>query len=341
MKNTNSPILVKVLTRSGKGEVFPWLDQCPGKIPRWGNCEFISSPEIRNYDWLVVLDDISISLPGHREILACPASNTLLVTSEPSSVSNYGKAFAGQFTNVLTSQEEWALPHPNAIRSPTGNMWFYGKSYDTVKSIETVSKNSLFSTMCSSKRQSHTMHARRFDFTQRLKADIPEMEIFGHGVRFIENKYEALDPYKFHLVIENHISPYLWTEKIADAFLACSVPIYCGCTNIFDYFPKNSVVTIDINDYEKSLQTIRSILSREGEYERRLGAVLEARKLILDTYNFPAMIHNIVNAANSSTYQGASTLFSRRAMRVRRPSDFIKFLAWKTRNIVKKRPQNI
>lgn len=340
MKNTDSPILVKVVTRSGKGEVFPWIDQCPGRIPRWGNCEFISSPESRNYDWLVVLDDISRSLPGHREILACPASNTLLVTSEPSSVSNYGKAFAGQFTNVLTSQEEWALPHPNAIRSPTGNIWFYGKSYDTVKKVETIAKDSLFSTVCSSKRQPHTMHARRFDFTQRLKADIPEMEIFGHGVRFIENKYEALDPYKFHLVIENHTSPYLWTEKIADAFLACSVPIYYGCTNIFDYFPEDSVVSIDINDYEKALQTIQTLLSTEGEYERRLGAVLVARKLILDTYNFPAMIHTIVNTKNSTQYQGSTTINSRRLMRIYRPADFFNFLVWKMGNAVMRPHKN-
>ena len=326
------------MTRSGKGECFPWLDQCPGKLPRWGNCEFISAPTNRDYDWLVVLDDIPRTLPGHKEVLACPASNTLLVTTEPSSVSNYGKAFAGQFSTILTSQEEGVLPHPNAIRSPTANMWFYGKSYDIAKHTDIAPKNRLLSTVCSSKRQTHTMHARRYDFTQRLKADIPEMEIFGHGVRYIANKYEALDPYRFHLVIENHISPYLWTEKIADAFLACSVPIYCGCTNIFDYFPKDSVVPIDINDYGKSLQTIRAILSAEGEYERRLGAVLEARQLILDTYNFPAMIHDIVNSKNGSGYRGASTIYSRRTMRVRRPGDFIKFLAWKTGNIVKKPP---
>lgn len=340
MKINDPAIRVKIVTRSGTGEVFPWAAQCPGGIPRWGNCEFISDPHCRDYDWLVVLDDIPRSLAGHKEILVCPASNTLLVTSEPSSVTKYGKAFAAQFAKILTSQEEDALPHPDAMRSPTGNIWFYGKSYDEISATTSIPKSQLVSTVCSSKRQPHTMHARRYDFTQRLKADIPEMEIFGHGVRYIENKYEALDPYKFHLVIENHHSPYLWTEKLADTFLACSVPIYCGCKNVFDYFPEDSLIQIDIDDYDNALQTIRSLLLSEGEYERRLDAILEARRRVLTTYNFPAMIHDIVNTQAPSDRQGAKIIYSRRVMRTRSPKDLLNFLVWKSAQALKKLLQN-
>jgi len=117
--NGKTHIRVKIASRSKSLEGETLNNQCPGNQPQQGNCLFISDPFARNYDWLVVMDDLSSILPDLREELACPRKNTILVTSEPSSVTRYGKAFAAQFGQVLTSQEEWALPHRNAIRSVT------------------------------------------------------------------------------------------------------------------------------------------------------------------------------------------------------------------------------
>ena len=102
------------------------------------------------------------------------------------------------------------------------------------------------------------MHARRYNFTRRLKSEIPELEIFGHGIRHIEKKHKALDPYRFHPTIENHRAPDIWTEQPADAFLGCTVPIYCGCPNVFDYFPEDNLIPIDIDHVEQSIHTIQT-----------------------------------------------------------------------------------
>jgi len=336
MAKPKNRIRVKLVFRSGRTPDFPWVRQCPGNRPEWGDCVFTSDPFCRDYDWLVVLDDLPRVLPGRREELACPRGNTLLITSEPSAVTRYGRAFAGQFARVLTNQEEWALPHPNAIRSQTGNIWFYGKSYDEIAHSPPPVKTERISTVCSSKRQAHTMHARRYDFTWRLKKELPELEIFGHGVRFVEKKYQALDPYRFHLVVENQIAPHLWTEKLADAFLACTVPIYCGCPNVFDYFPEDSLIPIDIDDFDGALATIRDVLSRPGEYERRLPAVLEARRRVLEEYNLPAMLARIVTGGDTPDREPGGVIYGRRVMRLRHPADFIAFACWKTGNALKK-----
>lgn len=330
-------IQVKILSRSRRIEGGTnFSNQCPGNLPQWETCRFISDPFSRDYDWLVVMDDLPPILPGLKEELSCPHTNTLLVTSEPSSVSRYGKAFAAQFGHLLTSQEEWALPHPNTIRSATGNIWFYGKTYDEVVRQPSIPKSALISTVCSSKRQAYTLHAQRYDFTQKLKAELPELEIFGHGVRFVEKKADALDPYKFHLAIENHIAPHHWTEKLADAFLAHTVPIYCGCPNVFDYFPKDSLVPIDINDAEGALKTIQHILTSEGEYERRLEAVKEARRRVIEEYNLPAMLNQIINNTKLSGADPAyERIYSRRMMRVRHPGEFIRFATWRSSNAFK------
>ncbi|MBC8207018.1 MAG: glycosyltransferase [Kiritimatiellales bacterium] len=332
MTHPKKNIRVKLVVRGGTGKGTAWARHCPGGQPQWGRCTFIFDPFEREYDWLVMTDDVPRVLPGKEE-LACPRSNTILVTSEPSSVTRYGKAFAAQFGTVLTSQEEKALPHRNAIRSQTGNIWFYGKSYDEVLCETPPAKTSLVSTVCSSKQQAHTMHARRYNFTQRLKTELPELEIFGHGVRYIENKFEALDPYKFHLAIENHIAPHVWTEKLADAFLGYTVPIYCGCPNVFDYFPEDSVIPIDINDIEGSIKTVQRVLTTEGEYERRLEAVKEARRRVIEEYNLPAMLSRIIeNAEPSANRTNGDFIYSRRRMRMRHTSEFFRFAIWRTQN---------
>lgn len=330
-------IRVKVASRTKRLEGGAnFANQCPGNQPQWGTCQFISNPFERDYDWLVVMDDLSPILPGLKEELACSKVNTILVTSEPSSVARYGKAFASQFGHVLTSQEEWVLPHPHTIRSQTGNVWFYGKSYDEVICAEPASKTGLISTVCSSKQQAHTLHSLRYDFTQRLKAEVPELEVFGHGVRFIEKKADALDSYKFHLAIENHVALHHWTEKLADAFLGYTVPIYFGCPNVFDYFPKESVILIDINDFEGSLKTIRKALTTPGEYERRLEAVKEARRRVIEEYNLPAMLNRIIENAPPVEFPDiGEKIYCRRIMRARHPAEFVRFAAWRCNNFAK------
>ena len=74
-------------------------------------------------------------LPNRAEQVSCPKENTILVTTEPTSITRYGRAFAKQFHYLITNQDEKVLPHPNAIRSQTGNVWYYGKDYDSIVSV--------------------------------------------------------------------------------------------------------------------------------------------------------------------------------------------------------------
>lgn len=64
------------------------------------------------------------------------------------------------------------------------------------------------STIYSSKRQWHTMHAQRFAFIQRMRELLPEMDVFGRGATPMDDKADALAPYRYHLAVENHIAPH-------------------------------------------------------------------------------------------------------------------------------------
>lgn len=322
--------------------------QCPGfqkgtLTSAWENCVFLYDPKERNYDWLVVSDDLprvkksSLFRPKDLWDVSCPQVNTILVTSEPSSVSRYGHAFSRQFAHVLTSQEPFALPHPNRIYAATCNAWFDSRSYEEHQQLHPPTKTELISAVCSTKQQGHTVHAKRYAFIQRLRADLPSLALFGRGVNPIDRKEEAVVPFAFHIAIENHKSLHHWTEKIADAFLGYSVPIYYGAPNITDYFPAESVIQIDIEKYDEALAIIRREATFEA-YQRRLPAVIEARRRILDVYNLPSLLCRVINERQSLKVQSqerVSKFSNRFVMRSRHPAELFCFAAWKFRSWLK------
>jgi hypothetical protein len=279
------PIRVKFY---GSYRAEPWLRQFPHGIPLWGNCQFIFDMDCRDYDWLVIYNDLPSSHP--LEELCCPAKQTLLVTTEPSSIKAYGNDFTAQFGCVLTSQADWALPHRDRIFSQPALQWFYGMgqkrwlTYDEMSASPPLQKTEMFSTVCSNKQQRHTLHHQRYRFTQEIKKRVPELEIYGLGVRPIDDKAEALAPYRYHLVVENYFGEHHWTEKLADVFLGAALPFYCGCPNAADYFPAESFIPLPMGDIDASAAIIKAAM-RNNEYEKRLPAILAARQLVLEKYN--------------------------------------------------------
>jgi hypothetical protein len=322
---TPVPIRVKFLSKSPAADPTAyWQRFLPGSSTRLGDIDFRFRPDERDYDWLVVYDDLPAS-GGERftrwsEALACDARNTLLITTEPSTIKIYGKDFLAQFGHVLSSQEPWAVPHPHVIFSQCGLLWFYGKSFEEAAAEFPSEKPLSISTVCSSKQQRHTLHSLRHAFTARLKRQLPELEIFGHGHRPIASKVEALDPFRYHIAIENHHAPHHWTEKLADALLAGCLPFYFGCPNVFDYFPKESLIPIDIRNFGESLDTINSALADDA-YRARLPAIREARRLVLEEYStFPMLARLIPQLHVTAAVKGSSAeILSRHEWRRRHP----------------------
>lgn len=337
MKKINVKLSIK---GSSADELSAYRLQTPNNSGIWKNCHFTFNPLEENYEWLVIVDDVPVVVHNRIEKLKCPKENTILVTTEPSSITRYGRGFASQFEYLITNQEKEILPHKNTPRTQTGIYWIYGKDYDNIiKDNNGIIKNKLISTICSDKKEGHTLHRKRFDFTALLEKEIPELDRFGRGFNFIEKKYQAIDDYKFHIVIENHIGEHMWSEKLADALLGFSVPIYCGAPNIYDYFPKDSIIIIDINNFDESIKKIKEIISTPGEYEKRLSAVIKARQLVIQEYNLLAMINKIVENAPVYKITPNFKIYSRRLMRVRYLPDLFRFVTWRASNFFKNRFQ--
>ena len=135
-------------------------------------------------------------------------------------------------------------------------------------------------------------HGKRMKFVEALREQLGNnIELFGQGIKFVDCKTEAINDFRFTISVENSQIPNYWTEKFADPILAYTVPFYCGCTNIGKYFPEDCYIPIDINNKEKAIAKIKEILANpQKEYDKRLPALIEARKKILDEYNLFAVI---------------------------------------------------
>ncbi|MEI6675666.1 MAG: glycosyltransferase family 10 [Verrucomicrobiota bacterium] len=319
-----------------------WLNRFPGRLPVWDNCHFTFDRHCRDYDWLVVYDDLP-SVAGERytlweESLGCPRQNTLLITTEPSTIKVYGSQFLRQFGHVLTTQEPWAIGHhPGAIRTQPGLIWFYAfgeprGTYDAIKKHLPLAKSREISTVCSDKKQRHTLHRQRYQFVMALKTRIPEMEVYGHGIRFVEDKADALDPFKYHVAIENFVGLHHWTEKLADSFLGVCMPVYYGCPNAEEYFPPESFLRIDVADAAAAAETLRHA-ARDRLYEKNLPAILESRRRVVEEYAPIAWICRIVNAHHAPTASQPSageSILSRHLLRRRSWFNGLTFAAEKS-----------
>ena len=309
-----NPIRVKFVNRGQtKSTPIQWLRQFPGRIPKWGRCQFIFDPSERNYDWLVVENDLPAQFGCKQstatESLACSPEHTLFITREPSSVSTYGSPFLNQFRYVLTGHEDWALKHRGKIHSQPALRWYYGDSsrigagnirdFDSITDNVPKQKSKTIGTMCSAKSQRHTMHSDRVKFVERLQKALPELDRFGEGFREIPDKAMCLDDYKYHIAIENHVCDHWWTEKLSDAFLGLTLPFYHGAPNAHHYFPKESFIPINIYDFEGSHEIIKNAIE-SGEYEKRIDAIHVARERCLYKYSTFPTVSKIIEQYHSS-----------------------------------------
>ena len=286
-------ILVKFITKNSKENKLEkhFLNLIPNENLGLCKCRFTFNNNEEHYDWLVVYDEFK-----GKTYVNCHKNNTILITTEPSSIKIYEREYLEQFKYVLTGQEDWALKHPGKIYSQPSLRWFYNPNlkFSEIYNLELPDKRKSLSTVCSSKQNNHTKHKARYKFIKSMQAAFPEMDWYGHGVNEIKNKAHALDVYKYHIVIENHNCLHWWTEKLADAYLGYTLPFYCGAPNLNEYFPKESFIKIDINNPREAIGIIEKAIE-SNQFEKRLPHIIEARKRVLEEYNLFISISNIIN----------------------------------------------
>lgn len=171
---------------------------------------------------------------------------------------------------------------PNWIPTQTGVPWFYGAKYKTNKGLshereiveatrldelvskELPQKNKHVSFITSTK-SGLPGYNFRLALANGLKKRLGStIDIFGFGHNPVALKDSALDPYHYTIVIENSFVGNYWTEKLSDAYLGFSTPIYLGAPNVQSYFDF-PVLQIDSSSISHAVEQIAKIIDKEPD----------------------------------------------------------------------------
>lgn len=273
------------------------LRQTPGEAGIWGDCKFIVNEQIPQCDYWVIFEGLLKS-----ETTTCPPENVIFITGEPPDLRSYPKKFLDQFSTVITCHN--MIKHPHVVLRPQSHPWHVGwnkasdnasdcLTYDKFKAMQPVSKSKLISVVTSAQ-SLLPGHKRRLLFLDKLRNHFgSQIDIFGRGIRPIDDKWDAIAPYKYHIALENAAVDNWLTEKITDAYLGFTFPLYYGAPNVFEYFPEKSLQLLDINNWQDSIRLLENIINN-NTYETALSSIIEAREAVLDKYNLFAMLSDLI-----------------------------------------------
>ncbi len=121
-------------------------------------------------------------------------------------------------------------------------------------------------------------HRLRHRLIEWADANRLPLSCFGREYRPLDDKADALEPYRFSLVIENSRTPNYFTEKLIDSLVCMSLPIYWGDPNIASVFdPAGMLICRSEDELQSALATVNGDF-----YERRCAAVAHNRSVALD-----------------------------------------------------------
>lgn len=236
------------------------------------NVKFHINTDIEEADYWFVFEDL------HKEIEKCTVrkDRVFYLNQETSYDVSYFlqthmKEFLNQFNLQFGSYQTYTNKYKNTLPflpwminfNSTGSLFDKtDKNVEFLRNFKNPKKDKMISIICSDKKITND-HKVRYEFTYNLKKYFGEnLDWYGQGVNPINNKWQAIKNYKYHIVIENGQRDNLISEKLFDAYLGLSFPLYFGAPNINDYFPKNSLRKINIYNFEETLNTIKNTLWR-------------------------------------------------------------------------------
>jgi len=177
-----------------------------------------------------------------------------------------------RFYRILTFNEDLLARIPNGIFFPMGTTWV-----PEWRNLS-IEKTRMTSLIVSAKRdtQGHRMRHAVVDWVRSTGQDV---DILGRGYTPFEVKADGLAPYRYSVVIENAREPNYFSEKLVDAVLCSTVPIYWGCPNLDRFMDPSGIIQCES---EAEIHAAIEAASVAG-YQDRL-AELQAIQPVAESY---------------------------------------------------------
>lgn len=241
--------------------------------------------------WLVVFDEAPAGF-----CTRAPLERRILFVTEPPEIKKYPRSFLNQFGTVVAPFSfRGVAPCRMSVGNPCLN-WHYGvrraaqgyasqfRSLDTLRRMPLPEKTRCISVLCSDKTATEAQR-RRLALVSLLRERLGEaLEVFGRGFNPVDDKMTAIAPYKYHLVLENNYLDNFWTEKLTDAWLGWSLPLYLGAPNLEAACPAPGFVALP-QDAPEACARIVAQVARGCLWEERREAIAACRAWALETTN--------------------------------------------------------
>lgn len=180
------------------------------------------------------------------------------------------RLFNRRFFRVLTKNAGLLGTIPNGVWFVFGSTFLHDPAgIDTTKTQD--------ASLIASSKRTWEGHLLRHAVVDRIRAEGLPVDVMGRGYRPFADKAEGLAHYRYSVVIENLREPSYFTEKLVDAALCRTVPIYWGAPDIGDYFDTDGIIICS------SLADILAALRQAGpeDYAKRAAALEENRRRAL------------------------------------------------------------
>lgn len=275
------------------GSEHVFLKQSPGSSSRLRNVTFTFGRTIPDEtEVLICWNRSSYTIKTHL-----PKDRTIFIAAEPDVIHPYSRRFLDQYGLVVTTTERKLATKKR--RRATCWYWFAGydfsgnrahRGYDWFKLLEQPTSKEDKIAIVTSNKVSTEYHRKRMRLVDTLIEKIPDhISVYGRGFKTIDDKADALLPYKYNLAVENGEGLHVWTEKLVDPWLCWSFPFYAGCSNVGDYFPCDAFETVNLDQPEA--EAIRMVREMEnGRWASAQTAVAEAREKVLEEENIMALM---------------------------------------------------
>lgn len=283
IQGSSTPIVVRLLSQKGAVDMDLTASHLPGGTLDQGDVVFTDS-ETADADVAVIINYLK-----YDQKIRARKGYVWKWDNEPIVRRPFAKGLDRVYTHAAAEGDHRVVTAPPILD------WWVGRSYDQLSRSRAPRKTREISAIASTKTMIEG-HRKRTEFVGWLVEQLPELDLYGQGRdRELADKWDGLAPYRYSIAIENTSKPDYWTEKISDCFLANTVPLYYGATNIGDYFPEGSFVWLPADDRERALAVIRETLKTD-HWDARREALRVARKRVLESYSLGAQIMGRVRA---------------------------------------------
>ena len=256
--------------------------------------KFYVNEKIKEADYWFIFDEVN---PDDCECYVSPENVFFLVAEIAHPIDYYSlprlQSYLKQFSKIYTCYESYGsnkiytLPFlPWMINSNHGDSINakHHRDYNYFSNLTSLEKSKTISVFCSNRSATET-HRQRIRFVKSLKKHFKDrLDWFGNGVNPLQQKWDGIAPYKYHIALENLSSNNVITEKLYDSFLGLSYPIYYGAPNVSEYFSTKSMSTIDIKDLKSSIFTIENLIESDT-WEKSFEHIVESKNKCLNEFN--------------------------------------------------------